>query len=91
MKYGALAQLVAHNTGSVGVRGSNPLRSTKNNRPVQKDGSVILLFNCKGIRTGSGGHLEPNPACSAEQVESPNFNRTRFLFEPERADAKKLV
>ena len=25
---GALAQLGAHNTGSVGVRGSNPLRST---------------------------------------------------------------
>ena len=28
-RYGALAQLGAHNTGSVGVRGSNPLRSTK--------------------------------------------------------------
>ena len=28
--YGALAQLGAHNTGSVGVRGSNPLCSTKN-------------------------------------------------------------
>ena len=26
---GALAQLGAHNTGSVGVRGSNPLCSTK--------------------------------------------------------------
>ena len=25
--FGALAQLVAHDTGSVGVRGSNPLRS----------------------------------------------------------------
>ena len=30
--YGALAQLGAHNTGSVGVRGSNPLCSTKKNR-----------------------------------------------------------
>ena len=28
--HGALAQLGAHNTGSVGVRGSNPLCSTKN-------------------------------------------------------------
>ena len=27
--YGVLAQLVAHHTGSVGVRGSNPLSSTK--------------------------------------------------------------
>ena len=26
---GALAQLGAHNTGSVGVTGSNPVRSTK--------------------------------------------------------------
>jgi hypothetical protein len=30
---GAVAQLVAHHTGSVGVRGSNPLRSTHNKRP----------------------------------------------------------
>gem|GEM_PF-6129694 len=28
-KYGALAQLGAHHTGSVGVRGSSPLCSTK--------------------------------------------------------------
>ena len=28
-QFGALAQLGAHNTGSVGVRGSNPLCSTK--------------------------------------------------------------
>lgn len=27
-KHGAMAQLVAHHTGSVGVRGSNPLSST---------------------------------------------------------------
>ena len=30
--FGALAQLGAHNTGSVGVRGSSPLRSTNNNK-----------------------------------------------------------
>ncbi len=28
LKWGVLAQLVAHDTGSVGVRGSNPLHST---------------------------------------------------------------
>lgn len=28
-KHGAMAQLVAHHTGSVGVRGSSPLSSTK--------------------------------------------------------------
>ena len=28
---GAMAQLVAHHTGSVGVRGSNPLSSTEKN------------------------------------------------------------
>lgn len=27
-KHGAMAQLVAHHTGSVGVRGSSPLSST---------------------------------------------------------------
>ena len=32
MRCGALAQLGAHNTGSVGVRGSNPLCSTNKNR-----------------------------------------------------------
>ena len=29
--YGAMAQLVAHHTGSVGVRGSSPLSSTSTN------------------------------------------------------------
>ncbi len=32
---GALAQLGAHNTGSVGVRGSNPLCSTNNKRDAE--------------------------------------------------------
>ena len=37
---GALAQLVAHNTGSVGVRGSTPLCSTK----TQKSGTMYRSF-----------------------------------------------
>ena len=32
---GAVAQLVAHHTGSVGVRGSSPLGSTQDKRPGQ--------------------------------------------------------
>ncbi len=40
---GALAQLGAHNTGSVGVRGSNPLCSTKMETTV-KNGGFLLLF-----------------------------------------------
>ncbi len=39
---GALAQLGAHHTGSVGVRGSSPLCSTNNTEP-SPDGSVLLL------------------------------------------------
>ena len=43
---GALAQLVAHHTGSVGVRGSNPLCSTKSSTTFDvffiKGGIVIL-------------------------------------------------
>ncbi len=31
---GAVAQLVAHHTGSVGVRGSSPLSSTRDDRAV---------------------------------------------------------
>lgn len=38
--HGALAQLVAHDTGSVGVRGSNPLRS-KNKRDTT---SISFIF-----------------------------------------------
>ena len=44
---GALAQLVAHDTGSVGVRGSNPLRSSLINvRRKRLDGWRVLRF-CK--------------------------------------------
>ena len=32
-QFGAVAQLVAHHTGSVGVRGSSPLSSTENHWP----------------------------------------------------------
>ena len=38
---GALAQLGAHNTGSVGVRGSNPLRSTKKSPRATPRGSFF--------------------------------------------------
>ena len=38
---GALAQLGAHNTGSVGVTGSNPVRSTKNKCRM---GYILHLF-----------------------------------------------
>ena len=40
---GALAQLGAHNTGSVGVRGSNPLCSTK--RTGTAFAVPVLLLN----------------------------------------------
>ena len=38
--FGALAQLVAHNTGSVGVRSSNLLCSTK----IRTTHAVVLIF-----------------------------------------------
>ena len=40
---GALAQLGAHNTGSVGVRGSNPLRSTKTRAVMQSMTALVLI------------------------------------------------
>lgn len=42
-QFGALAQLVAHNTGSVGVRGSNPLCSTSQRETAVKS-AVFLLY-----------------------------------------------
>ena len=42
---GALAQLGAHNTGSVGVRGSNPLRSTKKG-PARYAARVLFWWFC---------------------------------------------
>ena len=53
--FGALAQLGAHNTGSVGVRGSNPLRSTKSKRhtfqgvPFAFDGAFRVENLCERI------------------------------------------
>ncbi len=41
---GALAQLGAHNTGSVGVRGSNPLCSTKRSKRRTQVRLLFLLF-----------------------------------------------
>ena len=46
-KKGALAQLGAHNTGSVGVRGSNPLCSTKKEQVGR-----LALFFCPRRRLG---------------------------------------
>ena len=39
---GALAQLVAHNTGSVGVSGSNPLCSTKKISELDKGSDIFV-------------------------------------------------
>ncbi len=59
---GALAQLVAHNTGSVGVRSSNLLCSTQ--RP-----SLWARFFCWDFGgRGAGGRSVP-PFCSSHQVD----------------------
>ena len=64
--FGALAQLGAHNTGSVGVRGSNPLCSTK----TKEEGNALLFGFAEEIpmkypsnsknSTDASGKLENN-------------------------------
>ncbi len=44
---GAVAQLVAHHTGSVGVRGSSPLSSTQMNRPFSRREGGLSRFWCQ--------------------------------------------
>ena len=75
--YGALAQLGAHNTGSVGVRGSNPLCSTKEKRPPC---AVFFLWwswgepplRRDGAKWGSHFASKPMGACSHE-ARAKNF------------------
>ena len=45
ISHGALAQLGAHHTGSVGVRGSSPLCSTKRKRPNYAVCGVRAVFD----------------------------------------------
>ncbi len=51
---GALAQLGAHNTGSVGVRGSNPLCSTKNSS-LRCNEEFFIQADRLGISSSSQG------------------------------------
>ena len=56
---GAMAQLVAHHTGSVGVRGSSPLSSTTSgNPPVTIDRRVSSFHHRPRVELGDGG-IEP--------------------------------
>ena len=58
---GALAQLGAHNTGSVGVRGSNPLRSTKKSPRVNRAGSFwFFCFRGSNPRRHRKNEIECN-------------------------------
>jgi hypothetical protein len=41
---GAVAQLGEHDTGSVGVRGSSPLSSTKRSFSISREGSFVFEF-----------------------------------------------
>ena len=47
IEYGALAQLVAHNTGSVGVRSSNLLCSTDVEVLEIQDFHILCLAKCQ--------------------------------------------
>ena len=58
-KRGALAQLGAHHTGSVGVRGSNPLCSTNKKRST---GPFFIGGYNQGIRTRKGAGVLFNSA-----------------------------
>ena len=48
-QYGALAQLGAHNTGSVGVRGSNPLCSTRKKHTFVYQDNVCFFQRNKSL------------------------------------------
>ena len=66
---GALAQLVAHNTGSVGVSGSNPLCSTdsgileKSRVPVFCCNAIIGFFRDCNLQINLTGVLSRNNSC----------------------------
>jgi hypothetical protein len=45
-EHGAVAQLVAHHTGSVGVRGSSPLSSTPMTRPSSLGRAACVVRGC---------------------------------------------
>ena len=68
-RQGAVAQLVAHHTGSVGVRGSSPLSSTLLTRPFSDSESGFRRFWCQRgghwSRHGAGGPHSALPIRSA--------------------------
>ena len=53
---GALAQLGAHHTGSVGVRGSNPLCSTRTEPVPPFKGAFVLLVDFVGSCRSAFAH-----------------------------------
>ena len=96
---GALAQLGAHNTGSVGVRGSNPLRSTSGKLPPPIIGDVqryaklhttMMWFGfkseCSTNNKGSRHSLDPLllVVCSGEPCFAQKKGKT---FAPKRRKA----
>ena len=70
--YGALAQLGAHNTGSVGVRGSSPLCSTRaaDGRTIS---AVRFLLLCRNI-------FRHNPRKKDKLTDTRLWNMSEFAL-----------
>ena len=84
---GALAQLGAHNTGSVGVTGSNPVRST-NQKGVLSAllfGLVDILVLRNHVRTKCARGEFAKQICASIVLQSRLGSESRTLHQPKRS------
>ena len=68
--FGALAQLGAHNTGSVGVRGSSPLCSTKTTKPPFSGG----FSDIERIKDRASGFFLSSKQIPHPEAAFPSFS-----------------
>ena len=75
---GAMAQLVAHHTGSVGVRGSSPLGSTRNDLGIKPRSflSADIFDLLDGNVDGNGRDDHPNISSMPVAASPNNVGRT---------------
>ncbi len=81
---GALAQLGAHNTGSVGVRGSNPLCSIRK-RDIARCPFSVWSIN-KGLR---GIRTERSPNKELKDISKKGVETSRWLVLARRGPFKQ--
>src|SRR4051794_16094233 len=84
---GAMAQLVAHHTGSVGVRGSSPLSSTRENAVFRSRGGPFDDNSDNLAAAAAGLAMVVLNCCS----ESPWFHRRLVDFKGDSRCLKRYI